>query len=236
MQGISRFPANRRIFHMPPSRQVFAGYSEFPGYAGIRRRGPELGRVREIRDPAGRSIAYDLQEVARFPREHHDPPHGPIAVGLRRLRRIILIRLNSTKTAPTWGGGAQYATPRIRGRSHRIFRKSRDPTRHPETVAWPLHGGPAPFTLISRDLSEFGENGAYVARQGEIRDPRIRGRLRRIRRKSRDFAATLRNFQRAPGGAFAPFTRTSLDLSVLCENGAYAARRNTRFPDPRQIA
>ena len=32
-------------------------------------------------------------------------------------------------------------------------------------------GGLAPFTLISRGLSEFGENGAYVERWGEICDP-----------------------------------------------------------------
>ena len=32
-------------------------------------------------------------------------------------------------------------------------------------------GGFAPLTLISLDLSGFGENGAYVERIEEIRDP-----------------------------------------------------------------
>ena len=59
---------------------------------------------------------------------------------------------------------------------------------------------------------------------GDTRPPRIRGRLRRIFRKSCDFAPTLGNCSRAPCGSFAPFTLISLDLSGLCENGAYAAR------------
>ena len=62
----------------------------------------------------------------------------------------------------------------------------------------PHRGGFSPFTLIPRDLSDFGENGARLERRGEIRDPRIRGRLRRIFRKSRDFSANLRKCHRAP--------------------------------------
>ena len=59
-------------------------------------------------------------------------------------------------------------------------------------------GGFPPLTLISLDLSGFGENGAYVEQLEEIRDPRARGRLRRSFVESRDFSATLRNCFRAP--------------------------------------
>ena len=49
------------------------------------------------------------------------------------------------------------------------------------------------MTRIFRGLSGLCENGRYVARVGEIRDARIRGRLRRIFRESRDFSVNLRN-------------------------------------------
>ena len=74
-----------------------------------------------------------------IPRRTSGPPHGPIAVGLRRMRRIIAIRLNSTKTAPTWGGSAQYEPPRIRGRSHRIymeFRYFQENLTSPQSAPW----------------------------------------------------------------------------------------------------
>ena len=54
------------------------------------------------------------------------------------------------------------------------------------------------MTRIFRGLSGLCENGRYVARVGEIRDARIRGRLRRIFRKSRDSQAILGNCHMSP--------------------------------------
>ena len=54
-----------------------------------------------------------------------ETPRGPRAVGLRHLLGFLLICRNSANTGPTWRGGANYAAPRISGRSRRIFRKSR---------------------------------------------------------------------------------------------------------------
>ena len=52
----------------------------------------------------------------------------------------------------------------------------------------------APLTVrLRQDLSDFGEDGTYAERRGEISGPppRIRGRLRRIFWISRDCAANL---------------------------------------------
>ena len=150
--------------------------------------------------------------------------------------------------------GAKYATP---GSVADCVESSGDreiSRRISETDPCPPRGGFGHFTRISRDLSELGENGAYLARGGaeyatpgsvadcerssgnreilgesqkrthvaraaglrhllgflgicrnsaktrstwrggvEYATPRIRGRLRRIFTKSRDFSANLRN-------------------------------------------
>ena len=70
--------------------------------------------------------------------------------------------------------GAKYAAPgsgvdRIGSSGNRaIFRRT------PKNVSVPPNRGSAPFNRISLDLSEFGENGVYLARVcggPEIRDP-----------------------------------------------------------------
>ena len=176
----------------------------------------ELGRnMRPPPDPW--PAAYGLQESARFLGESQKPTHRPPAVGLRHVRGFLRIYRNSAKTGSTWCGGCNMRPPGsvvdcVGSSGNREISR-----RISETSTGPSRGSLAPFTRISLGLSEFGEYGPYVARVGEICGRLVRGRLRRIFRKS---PATLRNFHMVHRGGFPPFTRISLDPSGLCENGA----------------
>ena len=107
-----------------------------------------------------------------------------------------------------------------------------------ETDTCRLHGGFAPFTRISRRMSEVGVNGAYVARWAKYATPRIRGRLRMIFRKSRDFPMNLRNRTMSPArricAIYSDFSGRAGIRGKRCLRGAWG--RNMRHPDPWPIA
>ena len=112
--------------------------------------------------------------------------------------------------------------------------------RTSETDPCPPRGGFGPFTRISRGLSEFGENGAYMARRGGICDPPDPRPTDCVGSSgNREISRRISETDPCPPrGGFGPFTRISRDLSEFGENGAYAARRGGICDpaDPRPIA
>ena len=152
---------------MSPARWVWAIYSDFSGSVGIRgKRGLRgaggwnkrpRGSVADCIGSSGsREISRRISETdpgppARWVRVIYSDFSG--SVGIRRKRGLS-------------GAGGEICDPGYvadcvessgnRDVSHRI--SETDPCRP--------RGGFAPFTRISLDLSEFGENGAYVARGG----------------------------------------------------------------------
>ena len=103
---------NIRIPHGP----IAAGLRRLHGIFLIRlnstKTAPTWGGSVQYETPPGPwSVALDLQGISILPREPHYPPQGPMAVGLRRLRRFPLNRLYSKKTYPTWGGWVKYKSP-----------------------------------------------------------------------------------------------------------------------------
>ena len=94
-------------------------------------------------------------------------------------------------------GVAKYAAPRIIGRLRRICRKSRDTpanlrnfARLPAQWLCAIYAG---FSGSPDVLRKRGLHGAGVGGGPKCATPRIRVRLRRIFRKSRDSMPNLRN-------------------------------------------
>ena len=92
----------------------------------------------------------------------------------------VLIDLSGLFENAPYLAWAKYATTGSAADRVGSPRNRKIPRRISQTATGPPRGGFSPFTRISLDLSEFGENGAYVDRGIEICGHRIRGRLRWI--------------------------------------------------------
>ena len=173
-QEIARPPhgESRKLFQRPP----YSGFAPLTrislDLSALCENGAFLARLGEIRNPPDPwAIAWDLQEIARFPGDCQKLPHAPRATGLRHLLGFLGVCRNYAKTGPTWHGGTQYATRRIRDRLRRVFKRSRDFSANLRNFHMAPRGGFAPFTWISLDLSELCENGAYLARGAKYATP-----------------------------------------------------------------
>ena len=185
---------------MSPARWVCAIYSDFSGSVGImRKRGVFGAGWGEIRDPPARGR---LRRAIGKSRDHPPNLRNPHRATARWVCAIYSDSHRSCRSAArtgrTWYGGGcpKYATPLPRSVADFIGPSGNReiPSRPSETSTGPPSAGFAPFTRISREyVGIMRKLGLFGAAGRNARPRRIRGRLRRIFRKSRDFSENLRN-------------------------------------------
>ena len=120
-------PPNLRVCFRATPRWVFADYSDFSGASRSRRKVPPLGAGMRITiTPGSAAKRIGSSGNLEIPHRIAESAQDHVAVGFRRLRRFPRILRESAKTPHTRGADVRYDTPRVRGRSRRIFWESRD--------------------------------------------------------------------------------------------------------------